>query len=305
MDPGTGSPLDLRKVRYFVAIAEELHFGRAAERLYIAQPVLSRQIRKLEEELGAELLARSSRHVALTPAGVKLLEEGRTLLAAAELAQRRIADIARRQASLTIGFFVGEDFAAAHTAFSTSHPDVAINLVRIYGNDQTTVLLDGRADIAFVHLPVDDHGLNLIPLRTDPRVAAVSTAHPAADRSEVSIADLAEDAVIIDRGTTPSWQAFASVDPRPDGRQPRPGPAVSNLAETLLHVAAGRAISFLPKSMAHAYGQPGIAFVPVIDIPPTRVCLAWTVRNPSPLITAFARCVGKPRHRPTNQPPRP
>ncbi len=304
MDPGTGAPLDLRKVRYFVAVAQELHFGRAAERLYIAQPVLSRQIRKLEEELGAELLTRTSRHVALTPAGVKLLDEGRTLLAAAELAQRRIADIARRQASLTIAFFVGEDLSAAHTAFSISHPDVAINLVRIYGNDQTTVLHDGRADIAFVHLPVDDHGLTLIPVRTEPRVAAVSTSHPAADRSEVSIADLAEDPVIIDRGTTPSWQAFTSIDPRPDGRQPQPGPAVSNLAETLLHVASGRAISFLPKSMAHAYGQPGIAFVPVIDIPPTRVCLAWTAANRSPLITAFAQCVNA-RYRPTNEPPRP
>ncbi len=241
MDPGTGAPLDLRKVRYFVAVAQELHFGRAAERLYIAQPVLSRQIRKLEEELGAELLTRTSRHVALTPAGVKLLDEGRTLLAAAELAQRRIADIARRQASLTIAFFVGEDFTAAHTAFSISHPDVAINL---------------------------------------------------------------EDPVIIDRGTTPSWQAFTSVDPRPDGRQPQPGPAVNNLAETLLHVASARAISFLPKSMAHAYGQPGIVFLPVIDIPPTRAGLAWTAANPSPLITAFAQCVNA-GHRPTNEPPRP
>ncbi len=155
-----------------------------------------------------------------------------------------------------------------------------------------------------MHLPVDDHRLTLIPVRTEPRVAALSTSHPAADRSEVSIADLAEDPVIIDRGTTPSWQAFTSIDPRPDGSQPQPGPAVSNLAETLLHVASGRAISFLPKSMAHAYGQPGIVFVPVIDIPPTRVCLAWVDANPAPLITAFAQCVNA-RYRPTNEPPRP
>ncbi len=80
---------------------------------------------------------------------------------------------------------------------------MAINLVRIYGNDQTSVLLDGRADIAFVNLPVDDHRLNLTPVRAEPRVAAVSTTS-AAGRSEASIADLAEDAVIIDRGTTPS-----------------------------------------------------------------------------------------------------
>jgi DNA-binding transcriptional LysR family regulator len=85
-----GLPLDLRKLRYFVAVAEELHFGRAAERLYIAQPVLSRQIRKLELELGTDLLVRTSRDVALTPAGRQLLDEARSLLAAAEVTQRRI-----------------------------------------------------------------------------------------------------------------------------------------------------------------------------------------------------------------------
>src|SRR6202011_6237972 len=87
--------IDLRKLRYFVAVAEELHFGRAAERLFIAQPVLSRQIRKLEQELGTELLLRTSRNVALTPAGLRLLDEAKSLLAAAEVTRRRIGEIAQ------------------------------------------------------------------------------------------------------------------------------------------------------------------------------------------------------------------
>jgi DNA-binding transcriptional LysR family regulator len=302
MDPGVGSPLDLRKVRYFLAVAEELHFGRAAERLYIAQPVLSRQVRKLEQELRSDLLIRNSRQVILTPAGQRLLQEGRALLAAAELAQRRIAEVARQQSSLSIGFFIGEDFTKAHAAFTANHPDVAIDLVRIYGHDQTAVLRDGRADVAFIHLPADHHGLELIPVRSEARVAALPATHPAAQRPEVTIADLADDPVIIDRATTSSWQAFAAVDPRPDGRTPRRGPAVGNLAEKLLHIAAGRGIALLPESMARAFGQPGIIYVPVTDIPPVRICLAYNSDNHSPLVTAFAEYatpINQHRRRPT------
>ena len=297
-----GPPLDLRKLRYFVAVAEELHFGRAAERLYIAQPVLSRQIRKLEREVGAELLVRSSRNVALTPAGAKVLDEARSLLAAADAAQRRLGGITRGETTLTIGFFVGDDFGAARDAFSARHPSVAIELLRIYWHDQTQVLLDGMADVAFVHLPIDDQGLNTLHVRSEPRVAVLPTDHPAADRSEVSIAELADDPVIIQRGASPGWQRFHNVDPRPDGRHPRPGPAVDNVEEKLQQVAAGRAISFLPASVAAAVTQPGIAYVSVNDIPPIEICLAWKADLASPLAAAFADCVKDAGRQPQRQP---
>jgi DNA-binding transcriptional LysR family regulator len=291
MGPDLGAPLDLRRLRYFVTVAEELHFGRAAERLYVAQPVLSRQIRKLEQELGAELLVRTSRNVALTPAGLHLMEEAKALLAAAEVTRRRVGNIAQDQAALTIGFFIGDEFTAARTAFSGAHPDVVIKLHRIYWYDQTEVLLDGRADVAFVHLPVDDQGLDLVLVRAEPRVAVLPMSHPAAAKREISIAELAEDPVIIQRGATPSWQAFHNVDPRPDGRQPRPGPAVDNLEEKLQHVAAGDVISFLPACVAAAVVQPGVVYVPVSDIPPVQVCLATRAGHPSPLVNAFRACV--------------
>lgn len=286
-----GPPLDLRKLRYFIAVAEELHFGRAAERLYIAQPVLSRQIRKLEQELGTDLLLRTSRNVTLTPAGHQLLDEARSLLAAADQTRRRIEDVASGEATLTVGFFVGDQFTAALEAFGAQYPDVAIDLLRVYWHDQTEVLLDGRADVAFVHLPVDDQGLELVPVRSEPRLAVLPVGHPAAGEPEISIAELAGDPVIIQRGATPVWQAFHNVDPRPDGRQPRPGPAVDNLEEKLQHVAAGRAISFVPASVAAAFAQPGIAYVPVTDIPPIKICLAWKSGPPSPLVAAFVNAV--------------
>jgi DNA-binding transcriptional LysR family regulator len=300
LDPGPR--LDLRKLRYFVAVAEELHFGRAAERLYIAQPVLSRQIRKLEQELGTDLLVRTSRNVALTPAGLRILDEARSLLAAAEVAGRRVRDIAHDQAALTIGFFIGDEFTAVRRAFSVLHPDVVVNLLRIYWHDQTEVLLDGRADVAYLHLPVDDQGLELTPVRSEPRVAVLPVGHPAARKREISIDELADDPVIIQRGASPGWQAFHNVDPRPDGRQPRPGPEVGNLEEKLQYVAAGRAISFLPASLAAVIAWPGIAYVPVTDIPPIKISLAWQAGSRSPLIAAFAACVKDARRRSLRHP---
>jgi DNA-binding transcriptional LysR family regulator len=292
-----GPPLDLRKLRYFVAVAEELHFGRAAERLYVAQPVLSRQVRKLEQELGTDLLVRSSRSVTLTPAGLRLLDEARSLLAAAELARRHIDDIAGERAELTIAFFTGDEFTSARIAFTATHPDVAINLRRIYWDDQEHVLPSGEADVAFLHLPIDNESLELMPVRSEPRVAVLPTSHPAAGRREISIAELADDPVIIQRGATASWQAFHNVDPRPDGRRARSGPEAANLEEKLQHVAAGRAISFVPASLAATVSQSGIAYVPVTDIPPIKVCLAWMAGNPSPLIDTFAACVKDARRR--------
>jgi DNA-binding transcriptional LysR family regulator len=297
-----GPTLDLRKLRYFVAVAEELHFGRAAERLYIAQPVLSRQIRKLELELGTDLLVRTSRNVALTPAGLQVLDEARSLLAAADATRRRIEEVASDEAALRVGFFVGDEFTAALEAFGARYPDVSIDLLRVYWHDQTEVLLDGRADVAFVHLPVDDQGLELLPVRSEPRVAVLPVGHPAAGNPEISIADLADDRVIIQRGATPSWQAFHNVDPRPDGRQPRPGPAVDNLEEKLQHVAAGRAISFVPASVADLFVQAGIAYVPVTDIPPIKICLAWKSGPPSPLVAAFVDAVTNARRHALHEP---
>jgi DNA-binding transcriptional LysR family regulator len=170
-----------------------------------------------------------------------------------------------------------------------------VNLLRIYWNDQEDVLRNGQADVAFLHLPVDHEGLELMPVRSEPRVAVLPASHPAADKPEISIAELADDPVIIQRGASPSWQAFHNVDPRPDGRRPRSGPEARNLEEKLQHVAAGRAISFVPASLAATVAQAGIAYVPVTDVPPIQVCLAWKADIESPLVEAFAACVKNAR----------
>ncbi|HEY4427786.1 MAG TPA: LysR substrate-binding domain-containing protein [Solirubrobacteraceae bacterium] len=128
-------------------------------------------------------------------------------------------------------------------------------------------------------------------VRSEPRVAVLPVSHPASGKREISIDELADDPVIIQRGASPGWQAFHNVDPRPDGRQPRRGPAVDNLEEKVQHVAAGRAISFLPASAARAFVQPGVVYVPVTDIPPIKICLACKAGPASPLVEAFVECV--------------
>jgi DNA-binding transcriptional LysR family regulator len=218
MDPESGATvrvdLDLRKLRYFVAVAEGLHFGRAAERLFVAQPILSRQIRKLEEELGAELLVRSSRHVELTDAGRQLLQEAKPLLAAADGASRRVRRAAEGLTTLTVGFFIGDPVGRLARAFAEVRPEVTLEVVRSYWSDQTEVLRDGHVDVAFVHRPIDEEGLALPHLYSEPRLALLPSTHPLADRERLSITDLGDDPVILHRGATMPWESFHNTDPR-------------------------------------------------------------------------------------------
>jgi DNA-binding transcriptional LysR family regulator len=283
------SDLDLRKLRYFVAVAEGLHFGRAAERLYIAQSVLSRQIRRLERELGADLLVRSSRHVELTEAGRQLLEEARPLLAAADVASRRVRHAAQGVRPLTVGFFIGDPISRLVRAFRSAHPGVTVDVVRIYWQDQPRALLDGRIDVALVHLPIDEDGLTLVRLYRSGKVALLPASHPLAGRSEIRITDVADDAMVRHRGASPAWEAWHNVDPRPDGRRAPPGPMIGNLEEKLEVVGTGQAISFVPGSVAAAVQMPSdVVAIPLVDIPPVEICLAWKVDRHSTTIAAFA-----------------
>jgi DNA-binding transcriptional LysR family regulator len=280
--------LDLRKLRYFVAVAEELHFGQAAERLYVAQPVLSRQIRRLEQEVGADLFTRSSRQVQLTPAGEQLLEEARHLLAAADAAARRVRRAADGAPGLTVGFFIGDPISRVVRAFRRERPEVDVAVVRIYWSDQSDVLFDGRADVVFAHLPIEEDGLTLVRLYSSPRLALLPATHRLAGAEEIELAELADDAVVMHRGATPAWEAWHNADPRPDGRRARPGPTVANIEEKLEVVGAGEAISFVPNSVASAVHMPvDVVAIPVVDLPPTEVYLAFKTARRSSMVDAF------------------
>jgi DNA-binding transcriptional LysR family regulator len=268
--------LDLRKLRYFAAVADTLHFGRAAEELHIAQPVLSRQIRALEHDLGTPLLIRDSHGVALTDAGRQLLSDAGPLLASAHAVRRRVTVAARGSRRLMVGFRAGIAVTPAVRRFATRHPDVLVDVQRIEGDEQAALLLDGRIDVGYVRLPIDETGLRVTPLYTEPRVAVLPAGHRFAGKEQITEADLAGEPLLWPTGTQPTRR------PHPDA-----GYRVRGVDETLEHVAAGRGISFLARSATVFYSHPDVSFVPIPELAPDQVCLAVAASRHSALVDDF------------------
>ncbi|MEU8976052.1 LysR substrate-binding domain-containing protein [Streptomyces monashensis] len=262
--------LDLRKVRYFVAVAELLHFGRAAERLHIAQPVLSRQIKALEKDLGAALFVRDSHGVTLTDAGRQLDVEAHQLLAAADGARRRVRRAADEPRRLVVGFRAGIVVTHALRAFRAAHPDVETSARRIEWDDQERLVLDGTLDIAYVRAPLREEGLELRLLYTESRVVMLPAGHRLDGKPELSLADLDGE----------TWLRYAFPGP---GDMP-----VRTVEEKFECVAAGSGITLVPHSIAEQYSRPDISYVPVTDAEPDQVLLAWAAGRTSPLIGEFA-----------------
>lgn len=243
--------LDLRKLRYFVAVADHLHFGRAAEKLYIAQPVLSRQIRALEQELGCALLVRTTRSVELTAAGKQLHEEAQSVVAAVDSAVRRVHEVARGDERLVVAFSPGLRVSEAILSFTASHPDVEIDIVKLLWWEQDAPLRDGRAQVGFLRRPFDDSGLRTIPIGHESKVACVPVTHALAHRRTLVLADLDGEAVL-------------------DAQTRR----TSSLEEKFELIASGQGIALVPRSVARSYSRPDLVYLPVTDGVPVETCLA-------------------------------
>jgi DNA-binding transcriptional LysR family regulator len=276
--------LDLRKVRYFVAVAEQENFGRAAETLHIAQPVLSRQIRALEQDLKVQLFERDTRGTQLTAAGRALLEDARTLLPAAAAAQRRVRDAAG-QRTFTVGFAPGVTITPAVREFSRRHPDVDVEVFRSDWMHQDDIIRDGQVDVGYLRLPANVRGLAVEPLFTEPRVVMLPSDHQLAGKETISVADLATEHLLQNPDDVPEWRDIALElrDRTPRRRIPR----FRTIEEKLEHVAAGTGVIVLPQSAATAYSRSDIAFVPISDLAPSQVCLAWDSSRHSDLIREY------------------
>src|SRR5271165_133542 len=188
--------LDLRKLRYFAAVAEHQHFGRAAEQLHIAQPVLSRQIRALEHELGCTLFERTTRAVHLTPAGEALREDAPSVLAASTSATRRVHRAARGTRRLVIGFAPGLSVSAAVRAFEEKNPGIDVDMQRLNWFEQSEALRDGRVDAGYLRRPFNGDGLRCVSVGSEPTVACLPATHPLAARLSLTTADLSDESVL-------------------------------------------------------------------------------------------------------------
>jgi DNA-binding transcriptional LysR family regulator len=280
--------LDLRLVEYFVAVAEELHFGRAAERLHIAQPSLSHQIRRLEEQLGVSLLERNSRNVQLTPAGEALLDEGRKMLSHAQHAIQtaRAAGAPR----LTVGFYgsAGSELLPdVLRAFSERCPSVEVR-VRELLLGSTDDLLDGTVNIAFTRLLPGQTELEVEILTEEPRLAALASTHRLAGRPTLSFTDLRDESFVINpvaRADSPPGRWLA--EQRRHGLPGRVAAHATSLQEVLALVAAGRGVCLLPQAVAHHHPRAGVSYVPVTDADPAVVSLAWQRGHIAPVMKVF------------------
>jgi DNA-binding transcriptional LysR family regulator len=272
--------MELRQLHYFVTLAEELHFRRAAERVHIAQPAFSEQIRRLECELGARLFDRTSHYVRLTAAGRLFLEEIRPALSQVEHAAA-VAGRAGRGVfgTLTLGLAaaaLNELTPMILREFSDRCPDVAIEL-REYGFvDPSAGLASREVDVAMFRLPIpSQHELEVVPLLDEPRVAVMPADHPLADSVLLTPADLVGERLV--------------TGPRPVAlRERRPFESIADTRESWLSlIAAGRGIGLSPASTERLYQRPGLRFVAVAGVADTTLAIGHRLEVTAPAVREF------------------
>ena len=285
---GTVDDVEARELRYFVAVAEESHVGRAARRLGMAQPPLSRAIGLLERRLGADLFVRTARGVDLTDAGETLLREGRAALAALEAAERRTRRAAqapgRAPVVLTAKAGASSELVAALLGAYAAEPDaVEVDVVLSPPGHQALMLRDGRADVAILHQPFDDlSGFDTDPLAVDAQALVLPADHPLSTRESITAAE----ARSVPGLPPPRW-------PRLDGTYPAgPGPELHDLTQVLQLVRLSRTAIMLPTSACAGLGD-GLAVVPVPDAPRVTTVIAWPPHSTSPGVAGLVRTASR------------
>ena len=290
--------IELRHLRHFVALAEEEHFGRAAERVFVVQQALSNSIRNLEEEVGVPLVLRTTRRVQLTPAGQEFLVGARETLAAAAQAVERARLAARGEVGrLVIGFVSGLAFGGLPEivrTFRELYPNVSIDLRELTAQEQEAALRAGIIDVGLMLLPVRDPSLDSRPLWRQPLVAALPAEHPLARKRRLSIADLASESFVFFprhlRATyfdqVMRWCAGAGFTPR----------VVQEAIEvpTLLSLVAAGVGVFLPIKFFSRLALPGVVYRPLDDAPLVEIVAVWSrPQARSPILIAFLEVAGQ------------
>ncbi|AHG92289.1 LysR substrate-binding protein (plasmid) [Gemmatirosa kalamazoonensis] len=284
--------MELRHLRYFVAVAEELHFGRAAQRLRVAQPALSQQIKQLEAELGVTLLARTRRRVALTEPGRLFLPEARRTLAHAAAA----AEVARRAAvgeagRLRIGYVDSALWGllpAVLGAYREAHPAVKLTMLERLPAQQIVGLRAGDLDVGVGPPPPPVRELATEPMTEERIVLALPAAHPLAARDAIDLVDLADEPWVLVSARTPSRLRDAAVAACvAAGFTPRVAQEARQLDALVALVSAGLGVTFVP-STAERMPRAGVAFRPLrgVDIP-FRLVAAWRRGDMPPTVRSF------------------
>lgn len=288
--------MEQRDIEILLTLADELHFGRAAKRLYVSTARVSQTIKKLEQRIGTPLFVRTSRHVALTPVGRHLCDELRPAyrqiheaLDRAVAAGRGIRDMLRVG---FVGAAAGQFVLEVAEAFRAAHPDCAIQARENQFGEGLRPLRDGDIDMVLATLPVLGSGQSDLTagnvLFEEDRLLAVSTRHPFARRKSVSFADLARTTVLRTPAAVPDYWDQALVPPHTlDGRPVERGPSFNTVQEMLALVGADIGTYPVPTQATTYYVRPDVAYVPITDAPPFQWRFVWLSAAASPRIAAF------------------
>jgi DNA-binding transcriptional LysR family regulator len=285
--------LTIRHLRAFVALAEELHFGRAAASLHLTSSALSQTLRQLEVAVGTTLVRRSTRTVELTPAGRAAVGHAQAALTAFDSAVARMQRAARGEVGdLAVGYVIGaglELMPAVIRAFERASPDVRLEL-REYDFTYPAAGLDvGEADVAFVRPPLDLPGLEYLDLLEEPRVACLPTGHRLARRKHVRVRDVLGEPIVAAPSVDKVWRDYWILVPERGGEPPNVVVEAPTFEAELQAVGAGRGISITGLTAARYYARPGVSFVLISDLAPCRIALAWW---PDRVWGALERLVG-------------
>jgi DNA-binding transcriptional LysR family regulator len=284
--------MELRHLRYFVAVAESLHFGQAASRLEIAQPSLSHQIRQLETELQTTLLRRTKRHVELTEAGRMFLDEARDVLARAD----RAAVIARRvgrsdapRLRVGVGYCMDQsDVAAAVGIFNARHPVVQVELKTMSVPSQLAALHESRLDVGFVRPPVSDPGLLSEVVIREPLVVALPLRHRLASKSRIPLTALSNEAFVLPpRDVIPVFHDAVLRLCREAGFIPHAPHEADHLQMILAMIASGAGVGLVPTT-ARKFKHHRVAYRPIDPSPDDlEISIVWRRNDASPSLAAF------------------
>jgi len=288
--------VDTRLLRSFVAVAEEGSLTRAARRLFVSQPALTKQVRALEDLLGAALFTRSRAGMALTEAGRALADGAPALLESCDRLLRGTTTAARRAARvLRVGFLASAANEATPdiiAAFARVRPGWRVEMHQSTWSDPTAGLADGEVDAALLRLPFPgEAALRVEVLLTEPRWVALPADHPLAGRDRIAFRDLWDTPFVAAPAETGSWRDYwLAVDER-DGREPRIGATADQPDDWLQAIANGYGVALAPESAARYYARPGVVYRPVSGVAPSRVGVAWpSAADTDPVVRDFVRC---------------
>jgi DNA-binding transcriptional LysR family regulator len=285
--------VELRDIEIFLTLAEELHFGRTADRLHLSQARVSQVIQKLERRIGTPLFDRTSRRVSLTPVGRRLREDLRhahdlvqTALARARAAGEGLHGVLRLEAMGVLGHALRPYIET----FRIRYPDCHVQLTEVHFSDPFAALRARQTDLHLLWLPIREPDLTPGPVvLTEGRVLAVGTGNPLAERCSADLEDLGDHPVIDHGPAVPDYWAEAMIPRRtPGGRPIRRGPGARTFHEVMSLVAAGDCVCPLNAHVTRYYSHPGVTFLPISDAQPTEWALTWPTAHESLLVRAFA-----------------